>query len=71
MTQLTIHDIYPVRTPCNRHCDVEWCSKTCFERRGHMWNYSGYGWLRDNEGNLLIGRSECDWMPKDEEETMK
>lgn len=68
MTQLTIQDYYPVRTPCDRHCDVEWCSRICFERRGYMWNYNGHGWLKDDNGNKMIGKAECDWMPGDEKE---
>lgn len=59
---------WAVRTPCNRHCDVEWCSRICFERRGYMWNYNGHGWLRDDNGNKMIGKAECDWVPGDEED---
>lgn len=42
--QISLFDDNPVNEkneslgePC-AHCDVEWCSAKCFQRRGYMWD---------------------------------
>lgn len=53
------------RTPCNRMCDVEWCSKICFERRGYIWDKCKREWVKDIHGKCLISSTvECDYKPK-------
>ena len=71
--QLSIFDIvppepkYPVRTPCDRQCKYEWCSKECFLMRGYIWNHESGGWLRDKEGKArLRDKKECDWEPQND-----
>jgi len=57
-----------VREPCHRPCDVEWCSLVCFIRRDYMYNGQNRGWIKDENGNVLIkSRKPCDWEPKEEE----
>lgn len=71
--QISIFDIMdsdPIRTPCNRRCEYEWCSIGCFEKRGQMYNFSEHKWVRDENGKILIGKRSCDWEPK-EEKSMK
>lgn len=53
----------PVRHPCERRCKVEWGSKTCFERRGQIWNWNDHKWVRDENGQPVIGKKTCDWEP--------
>ena len=51
----------PYRFQCNRFCDVEWCSKICFERRGAVWDKSEHRWLRNEDGTLMFsGHRACD-----------
>jgi hypothetical protein len=51
------------RIPCFRECDVEWCSLTCFLRRGYI-RHEGK-WVRNDKGEILIANNkECDWTPK-------
>lgn len=58
-----IEDQNPVRHPCERRCKVEWGSKTCFERRGQIWNWNDHKWVRDENGQPVIGKKTCDWEP--------
>ena len=53
----------PVRHPCERRCKVEWGSKTCFERRGQIWDWNDHKWVRDENGQPVIGKKTCDWEP--------
>lgn len=57
-----------LRTPCNRMCEVEWCSKVCYEKRGYMWDKYSRGWIRDKQDKCLIrDKKDCDWEPKKEQ----
>ena len=59
----------PIREPCKRPCDVEWCSKICFIRRGYMWNYGDWGWIKGKDGKPLVSKNKsCDWTPKELQE---
>ena len=50
--------------PCNMACEVEWCSRICFEKRGNLWNYKGREWLRNKNGEILKrSNPECKWKP--------
>ena len=52
----------PIRQPCGRPCDVEWCSKECFLKRGRVWNPKDGGWARDSQGETLKCKNrECDY----------
>lgn len=52
------------RHPCERICDVEWCSMICFLRRGYIWDKSQHSFLYDEHGMALrTGKKECDWDP--------
>lgn len=52
----------PIRHPCERPCDVEWCSKECFIRRGNIWNTQDGGWVRNSQGEILRTQNrECDY----------
>lgn len=54
----------PIRQPCGRPCDVEWCSKECFLKRGRVWNTKDGGWVRNSQGEALKCKNrECDWEP--------
>lgn len=54
-----------LKCPCMRMCDVEWCSLSCFLRRGYM-RHDGK-WLRNDKGEILkSNKKECDWTPKGE-----
>lgn len=54
------------RDECNSFCDVEWCSLTCFFRRGYIRDKNGK-WLRDEKGNILRSNNrQCDWEIKRE-----
>lgn len=57
----------PVREPCRRRCSVECFSKECYIRRGYIWRPEEQrgNWLRDNDGRLIIGPKQCDWVPVD------
>ena len=58
----------PVRIPCMRQCDVAWGSLKCFLKRGYM-RYDGR-WCRNDKGEILISvNKECDWVPKEPEDT--
>lgn len=49
------------RFQCNRYCDVEWCSKICFERRGQIWDKTEHKWVRNEDGTILVSnRKSCD-----------
>lgn len=37
--------------PC-AHCDVEWCSITCFIRRGYIWD-KVHRFVKDSDGKPL------------------
>lgn len=51
-----------LRTPCNRECDVEWCSKTCFEKQGYVWDWRAHSWVYGEDGKPLISAGRvCDW----------
>lgn len=63
--QISIFDLMPIRTPCNRPCKHEWGSRNCFEARGQMFNWHERKWVRDENGKILIGKKTCDWMPKE------
>lgn len=66
--QISMFDIMeedPIRTPCNRRCEYEWCSIGCFEKRGQMYSFSEHKWVRDENGKILIGKRSCDWEPKE------
>ena len=53
-----------LKTPCFRHCDVEWCSLSCFLKRGYI-RHDGK-WVRNEKGEILIANSkECDWTPRE------
>lgn len=54
----------PVRQPCGRRCKCEWGSRTCFEKRGQVYDRVARGWVRDTDGQILIGKKECDWEPR-------
>ena len=57
----------PIREPCRRRCSVECFSKECYIRRGYIWRPEEQrgNWLRDNDGRLIIGPKQCDWVPVD------
>lgn len=57
----------PIRRPCDRRCSVECFSKTCFIRRGYIWapGQQRGNWLRDEDGRIMIGPKQCDWIPVD------
>ena len=66
-SEIKAHKETELRTPCNRMCDVEWCSKVCFERRGYIWDKFKREWAKDNAGNCLISNHcECDYKIKTE-----
>lgn len=53
-----------LKTPCFRHCDVEWCSLSCFLKRGYI-RHDGK-WVRNDKGEILISKTkECDWTPRE------
>ena len=59
------------RIPCNRVCDVEWCSIACFERRGLLYDRVKREWIKGKDGKPLRkskDKVECDWEPKEPEE---
>lgn len=53
----------PVRSPCGRRCKYEWGSIRCFESRGQIYNNAERKWVRDENGDILIGKRTCDWDP--------
>lgn len=55
----------PVRHPCGRRCKHEWGSRNCFEARGQIFNWHERQWVRDENGEILIGKRTCDWEPKE------
>lgn len=57
MEQMTL---MPVREPCNRMCECEWGSLRCLEKNGRMYDRRTRKFIRDEEGDLLIGHRECD-----------
>ena len=67
--QMSIYDFlpnpeeeHPLREPCHRHCDVAWCSLTCFLRRGYIVDKSTGKWARRADGKILRTKNrECDW----------
>jgi len=59
MEQITL---MPVRTPCNRICEVEWGSLRCMEKNGMMYDHARREFLRNDNGQVLISNNrECDW----------
>lgn len=51
-----------LRTPCNKICDVEYGSLTCFERRGQMFDRVRREWCRDSSGEIMKrDNRECDY----------
>lgn len=57
-------DQAPIREPCGRRCEVEWCSRRCFEKRGQMWDYHKNQWMRNVKGEIIKQlHPECDWEP--------
>ena len=55
-----------LRIPCDRFCDVEWCSMVCFKRRGYIWDKTQHSWIYDKNGKALRTKNrECDWEPKE------
>ncbi len=54
-----------VRHPCGRRCKHEWGSRNCFEARGQIFNWHERQWVRDENGEILIGKRTCDWEPKE------
>lgn len=58
-----------IQQPCGRPCDVEWCSKECFLKRGRVWNTKDGGWARDSQGETLKCKDrECDYEPDEFED---
>lgn len=56
--QIGLFDYKPVNKkneslgePCS-HCDVEWCSIMCFQRRGYMWDRI-HRFVKDGDGKPL------------------
>lgn len=62
MRQLSITDMIPVRQPCGRMCECEWGSLRCLEKNGRMFDRKACKFLRDENGDLLIGFRECEVM---------
>ena len=57
-----------LRTPCDRYCDVEWCSMVCFKRRGYIWDKTQHSWVCGDNGKAMRAKNrECDWEPKEKE----
>ena len=61
MTEMT-------RWPCGRKCDCAWGSLRCFEKNGYMYDHGRRMWLRDERGNILKGKQECDAIAKEAED---
>ena len=56
------------RHPCERICDVEWCSMICFLRRGYIWDKSQHSFVYDENGIACrTVKRECDWDPEKKE----
>lgn len=52
-----------LRIPCERYCDVEWCSFVCFQRRGYIWDKNQHSWIYDEKGKAVrTKKRECDWL---------
>ena len=67
--QLELFEAFPLRTPCERHCECEWCSLMCFEKRGQFFDRVNRDWIRDSQGNILTSKNRvCDWEPSDHPE---
>ena len=63
------HPKLELRNTCERYCDVEWCSLSCFFKRGYIRDPKTQKWARDENGKILISKTkECDWVPKDGDE---
>ena len=62
MRQMTLGEM---KTPCNRFCDVEWGSLRCMERNGYMYDYRKRKWLRNDDGNIIVGKGTCDYVAND------
>lgn len=56
-------DKNPVREPCGRRCEVDCWSRRCYEKRGQVWDYHHNQWMRNNQGEILVMKAECDWHP--------
>lgn len=64
--QLELFEQYPLRTPCDRHCECEWCSLMCFEKRGYLYNRAAHDWIMGADGKPVIrDKKSCDWQPQD------
>lgn len=67
--QINMFDAFPVRIPCNRPCNVEWCSMVCFKRRGYIWDKAAHSWVYGENGIALRTKArECDWEPTQDRE---
>lgn len=61
-----------LRIPCERFCDVEWCSMVCFKRRGYIWDANAHSWVYGPDGIALrLKNRECDWLTDKEREHEK
>ena len=56
MKQMTL---LPVREPCGMICECEWGSLHCLEKNGRIFDRRARKFIRDDDGNILIGRREC------------
>ena len=70
--QISMFDIMeedPIRTPCNRRCEYEWCSIGCFEKRGPV---IGNQRRKEHERNLQkLQRMQADLQGRDLREDRK
>jgi len=56
---------FPLRKPCERHCEFEWCSLRCYEKRGYYYDHANRSWMRNAKGEIIRQLNpECDWKPK-------
>lgn len=56
---------FHVEQPCDRVCDVGWCSLACFLRRGYL-RGPDQKWLRNENGEILReNHPVCDWNPRE------
>ena len=66
--QMNLFEQFPIRTPCDKRCDCEWCSFECFIRRGYIWDKSAHSWVYDGKGKAVRAKNrKCDWKTKGEE----
>lgn len=58
--QMSLESIVQTKSNCNG-CDVEWCSMTCFKRRGYIYDRL-HGFARNAEGKphrIRLDSREC------------